>query len=227
LPNRSIGGPTTIVAVIASAADLDRAMRLRVLPDAFELRLDALHRLADELEHAARRLRAPLIITARHPREGAFDKLAAPRRRELLLRFLPLAAFIDVELRSVAELRSVLDRARELRVSRIISVHDFTATPRDAELERFARSAKEHDADIFKLATRINSGSDAARLLSFFHAQQCALRISIVPIGPGARAWRLTFAREGSALNYTHLGSAHVEGQWRFREFRRALATTH
>src|SRR5438067_8603588 len=83
-----------IVGVIASHADLDRAMRMRKPPDLFELRLDCLARIADQLEHKVSRLRAPLIITARHPQEGGANKLSLRQRRDLLTRFLHYEVYV-------------------------------------------------------------------------------------------------------------------------------------
>ncbi len=54
-----------------SDADLDFAIRMRKPPDLFELRLDRLVRIVDELENKLPSLCAPLIITARHPQEAA------------------------------------------------------------------------------------------------------------------------------------------------------------
>jgi len=65
------------------------------------------------------KLRRPLIITARHPAEGG--KKVWSTRRDLLLKFLPRAKFVDVELRSLHELGAVWDEARRLRVGRICS----------------------------------------------------------------------------------------------------------
>lgn len=213
-----------IVAVIASADDLQRALHLRRRPDLFELRLDALYPICEAIAAAVPRLRAAVIVTARHPTEGGMNRLAAAQRRDLLIRFLPFAAFIDIELRSTTELAVVLQRAAESRVRRILSVHNFTATPSRAELDQFARAAREHDADILKIATRITSDNDAERLAQFLAAEQSRLPISITPIGKRARALRLAFARQGSALNYAHLGVPQADGQWSFATFRRALS---
>jgi 3-dehydroquinate dehydratase-1 len=89
-----------IVGVIFTQADLRRAIQMRNPPDLFELRLDALFARSDEVMTAIGNLRAPLIITARHPREGGSNQLGARERRALLLRFLPHAAYVDIELRS-------------------------------------------------------------------------------------------------------------------------------
>src|SRR5260370_40379598 len=89
-----------IVGVIASPTDLRLATQMRQPPDLFELRLDHLFHIVDQLENKLSILRAPLIITARHPREGGATNLSLRRRRELLLRFCPRARSLDVRLRS-------------------------------------------------------------------------------------------------------------------------------
>src|SRR5947207_1670235 len=101
-----------IVAVIASRPDLQRALRMTSPPDLFELRLDHLIGCLDEVETKMSILRVPLIVTARHPKEGGANRLSVQRRRALLMRFLPQARYVDVELRSAKALRHVLDSAR-------------------------------------------------------------------------------------------------------------------
>src|SRR5438034_11245723 len=133
-----------IVGVIASHADLDRAMRMRKPPDLFELRLDCLARIVDQLEHKVSRLRAPLIITARHPQEGGANKLSLRQRRDLLTRFLPHADYVDIELRSASALCSFLAIAKKEKVQRIISFHNFKSTPPVRVLCAKARAAKTH-----------------------------------------------------------------------------------
>src|SRR5207244_11497439 len=95
--------PST-VAVTLSRRDLRRAKQVRLPPGFFELRLDALAPILDELEPLARSLNVPLIMTARHPREGGFKRLSATQRAALLQRFLDCAAYIDIELRSLEQL---------------------------------------------------------------------------------------------------------------------------
>src|SRR3954453_11868313 len=91
---------TKIVAVIASVQEFARAVRLRRLPDLFELRLDSLAGQLDFVWRQIADLRAPVIITARAPDEGGAAKLTFAQRRELLREFLPHAAYIDIEVRS-------------------------------------------------------------------------------------------------------------------------------
>lgn len=60
-----------IVGVIASHDDLEQALRMRRPPDLFELRMDRLTGVVGRVETRLPKLRAPIIITARHPNEGA------------------------------------------------------------------------------------------------------------------------------------------------------------
>src|SRR5437867_4829923 len=126
---RARRGAAATVGVIMSRDDLRFAIRMRNPPDLFELRLDHLVGIVNELENKLSLLPAPLIITARHPREGGANNLSIRQRRELLSRFLPWARYVDVELRSANALRSLLGVARRKNVRRIISFHDLGSTP--------------------------------------------------------------------------------------------------
>src|SRR5437763_504072 len=116
-----------LVGVIMTPADLRLAAQIASPPDLFELRLDALSAVT-KFEQKARALPAPLIITARHPSEGGKNNLSAGVRRDLLLHFLPIAKYVDVELRSAVNHRAVLDSAKRSRVGTIISFHDLENT---------------------------------------------------------------------------------------------------
>jgi 3-dehydroquinate dehydratase len=99
-PRRDKIPSCALVGVIASTDELRFATRMRAPPDLFELRLDHLPNL-DESQLS--RLRRPLIITARHPAEGG----RRCNRKNLFRKFLPYAKFVDIELRSMRELREV------------------------------------------------------------------------------------------------------------------------
>src|SRR5213075_2059969 len=154
-----------VVGVIASRAELNRAMRMRRPPDLFELRLDCLVRAVDQFENELSRLRAPLIITARHPQEGGANELSLRQRRDLLTRFLNRADYVDVELRSASALRSLLMLAKNKKVRRIISFHNFKSTPSLGVLMVKGRAAKACGANIFKVATLTDTPIEFTRLL--------------------------------------------------------------
>ena len=216
-----------LVVVIATMDDLARALRMRHPPDFFELRLDALNRELDQVEPSLRTLRAPLIITARHSAEGGLNNLTPKQRRVLLLHHLPVATYVDVELRSAAELKPILVASERRRLKRIISFHDFHQTPSVGDLTRLAQLAAALGADIFKVATQTDTKEDLARLLAFFDLARENMRISAMGLGRLGRSARRQLVRRGSALNYAAIGSAQVEGQLSLREMRQILARVH
>jgi 3-dehydroquinate dehydratase I len=214
--------PPRLVAVIASAADLQRAARLR-RADLLELRLDALRAALPQVEAAIATLATPLIVTARNPTEGGVNNVSASERRALLRRFLPAAAYIDIELRSIGTMDVVLHAAAEANVKRIVSVHDFRRTPRLLELERLATRARTASADIFKLVTRVDCPGDLTRLLEAFEVLKTRIPLSAMAVGRLGREARRELIARGSLLNYAHLGTAQVEGQLSFDETRRVM----
>jgi len=215
--------PPQIVGVIFTHADLQRAIRLRTPPDLFEVRLDALMAKTDEVEAALAHLRAPLIITARHPREGGSNQLSARKRRLLLQRFLPHAAYVDIELRSAGTFAAVLAEARAKGVRTIVSFHHFGETPSRSRLDEIARSARSAGADVLKIATRTDTSAELDRLLDFFRRERLRMKIAAMGIGRLGRTSRFEFARRGSVLHYGHLGQPQAEGQLSIAQLRRIL----
>jgi len=203
-----------IVAVIASRDDLEQALRMRRAPDLFELRLDRLTGVVDLVENNLASLRAPLIITARHPNEGGSGKLSLRQRRALLSRFLSHADYLDIELRSARGLRELLAVAKTKNVRRIISFHDFKSTPRSRLLVAKAINAKALRADIFKVATRTDTPIELGRLLDFMTNSGVNLALAVMGIGKLGAISRVVLARAGSALVYASVGAAtDMEGQ--------------
>lgn len=215
-----------IVGVIFSLSDFQRALRMRHPPDLFELRLDALVANLDAVQREIDKLPAPLIITARHPREGGANQLSSRQRRELLLAFLPHAAFVDVELRSARACACVLRAAKANRVRTIISFHDFEKTPPASRLAKIASDARSLGANIIKVATRTDTRHQLQTLLDFFERQPGAATIVAMGVGKLGRASRLELARRGCILNYAHLGSPAAAGQLSIQDLRRALASS-
>ena len=221
MARRSTKRRPRIVGVIASRADLERAVRMRRPPDLFELRLDRLASAADQMEKILPTLRKPLIITARHPQEGGAGKLQLRQRRDLLARFLNHADYIDVELRSASALQSLLKLAGEKNVRRIISWHNFKSTPSAQILAAKAREAKSHGADIFKVATRTDTPIELGRLVEFMTSNGLDLAVAVMGIGKLGAISRVLLARTGSVLIYASVGAAtDVEGQLSLEQLR-------
>jgi 3-dehydroquinate dehydratase-1 len=221
MARRSMKGGPRVVGVIASRADLERALRMRRPPDLFELRLDLLADVADRAEKVLPKLRAPLIITARHPQEGGARELRLRHRRDLLARFLNHADYMDVELRSAGALPSLLKLAHNKNLRRIISFHNFKSTPSVQILSAKAREARSHGADIFKVATRTDTPMELGRLLEFMTSSRLDLALAVMGIGKLGAISRVVLARAGSVLIYASVGAASdVEGQLSLEQLR-------
>ncbi len=214
-----------IVAVIFSRPDLERALHMRNPPDFFELRLDRWINCFDELKVAVRALPAPVIVTARDPREGGANDLSVNRRRALFFEFLPQARYVDVELRSARLLRPVLQAAADRKIGTIISFHDLRATPPISQLEKIVERARSLGASIVKVATRTDARPQLDVLLDFFDRHSPTCDLAAMGIGRLGRMARLELAQRGSALNYGHLGAPAAAGQLSVRELRKFAQT--
>jgi 3-dehydroquinate dehydratase type I len=203
-----------LVGVIASVDELRLATGMRAPPDLFELRLDHLPNLR---ESQLLKLRQPLIITARHPAEGG-KKVQS--RRDLLLKFLPRAKFVDVELRSLHELGPVWDEARRRGVGRICSFHDFKRTPEPAVLHKKLLRARKAGADVFKVVTRAEDFHDLLTLFELLWSELASMRLCVMASGKFGPISRLFFRDAGSSLIYAPLRHPLHHGQLTFQELR-------
>jgi 3-dehydroquinate dehydratase I len=220
---RPVKSRPLLVGVIASPEDLRCALVLRDPPDLFELRLDCLINVLNQVERKMSILSVPAIITARDPREGGMGNLSARQRAELLLRFLPHAKLVDVELRNARGFEALLERARKQDVQRILSFHDFKSTPTPRTLRAKAAEAKALGGDVFKVAVRTETAAALARLVDLVVDKKIKLPVSAMGIGKLGAISRLLLARCGSALNYGSLQTAQVEGQLPIDVLRSAL----
>jgi 3-dehydroquinate dehydratase-1 len=182
-------------------------------PDLFELRLDHLLSLQEEVENRITNLPVPVIITARHPAEGGANGLPGIRRHELIARFLRYARYVDVELRSAESFHALLNSPLNRNVERILSLHDFDSTPTPRSLHAKARTARSHGAALFKVATRTDTGAQLARLLEFIAQDDFGIPVSLMGMGKLGNVSRLLLAACGSTMAYAALADKTVEGQ--------------
>lgn len=219
LPNSPI-----VVGTIHSHAALREALRLKPgAVDLLELRVDHFAADLDSLRRAVPKLRMPLIVTVRHPREGGAGHLTNRERARLFAEFLPCASFIDVEVRSIAALDATLKAARAQKIGIIVSAHYFKTTPSLATLRARRNEARKARPDIFKIATLASKPAHFATLLSFLTSAKNSPALSVMGMGGFGKISRLALARAGSALNYGYLGDAQLPGQWPAVELKRRL----
>jgi 3-dehydroquinate dehydratase I len=227
-------GTPRVVGTIPSRAALDVA--LKVAPervDIMELRMDGL--LAeggldrgDYRKLARLSNRHPLLLTVRHPLEGgAIPTMDSRARLRWYREFLPAAALLDVEARSLrgaagGRFGELVEEARSARRGVVVSAHDFEGTPSLARMRSLGRFAMARGADVFKLAVRLRKPLDFARLVEFGGSAFGRGVLSLMGMGPEfGRVSRLAMASLGSALNYGYLDAgARVEGQWAAVDFK-------
>lgn len=214
-----------VVGTIHSSGGFAEARRMRKSGlDAVEVRADLLKPRPRPEDLLA--LPFPIILTVRHPAEGGGAGLPEARRRALYLDLLSAAAAVDLELRSVRTMRSVLDQARRSGKSVILSFHDFAGTPTAARLRAVVERARDAGADVVKIATTTKSAAEAARLIGVMDLLPGG-PLALMGMGSWGRALRVLLMQQGSALNYGWLHRPQVPGQWNARrlcELREKLA---
>ncbi|MBU3665686.1 MAG: type I 3-dehydroquinate dehydratase [Chthoniobacterales bacterium] len=181
--------------------------------DLVEIRLDCLARHSEIVSEFGPLIRCPLLFTARHPREGGASGVPAGHRRFVLEQFLPLASAVDVELRSVPDMRDTTSAVRRAGKTLVLSFHDFGRTPPLADLRAKVASARRAGADVVKIASTLRSARDLATLL-LLQTSHPQIGLATMGMGPLGRVSRLVLAAAGSHLNYGYLDRAQVEGQW-------------
>jgi 3-dehydroquinate dehydratase-1 len=209
-------GEPMIVATVHTAKGVREAISCKDPAfDLFEIRLDCLGQSLNDFSGAAEKFSKPLLITARHPNEGGFGNLSTAQRRLLLRLYLPAAAAVDVELRSVELMRDLLLDASHHGVVKVISYHNFRTTPSLPNLQKIVRHARREGADIPKVATQLRTPSDLVTLLRL----QMTMGgnkgpLAVMGMGPLGKVSRLMLASAGSRLNYGYFDRPQVQGQW-------------
>jgi len=210
--------PGAVVGTVHSLRSLTAALALRKnAVDFLEVRVDAFTQTdaCAHLEKNIRRLRAPLIVTVRHPLEGGAGRLSPSQRRALFQRFLPFASLVDVELRSANSLQDVIAEAQSSGIGVILSHHDFRKTPSLARLRELRQNAKSAGGSIFKVAATTRTPRDLATLLEFLTSPGGASpSLAVMGMGAFGKISRLALGKAGSVLNYGYLDKQQVSGQW-------------
>ena len=197
--------------------------------DLLEYRLDGLVDHLDLAEKSIATTPMPCIVTARHPDEGGTGHLDVASRSALLERFLPFAALVDIEIRSLGKMATIIESAREKEVALIASYHDFEKTPNAEELQQALNQSVAAKPDVTKIAFHLESVGALCEVIQFFEGFRTLdclnpwRRLSLMGMGPLGKLSRLVFPSAGSCLNYGYLREANAPGQWPAAELKRLL----
>ncbi len=128
------------------------------------------------------------------------------RIESLILAIQSGAAYIDIEVETDDLFKSeIIQAAQKHKCSVIASYHDFTKTPVMRELEQILTWCFECGADIAKIACRVNSVEDNARLLSIY-----SLNKNVISIGMGelGKITRIAATLLGAPFTYAAIDSS-------------------
>lgn len=207
-----------IVGSFGSVKDLEKITRFSLFEscDLAEIRLDLLLAEGTDLHFKPWKHLTPaaLLFTARRVEEGGGLTLDAKTRSALLLEVLDECALIDIEVASIGEMKPLLEKLAERQIPWIASYHDFIQLPSPAALHHALRQATDAGAAVFKVAARLQSPADLARLAEFQLADH-SIPVATMGMGPLAAVSRLLCAQSGSVLNFGFLGdTSTAPGQW-------------
>ena len=179
-----------------------------------EVRLDAM-----EVEPAQikRIFSSPLELIATC-RPGAYDDYL--RKVMLLTAIEAGAAYVDVELDAEPGYREELfSAARKAGCEVMVSFHDDKGTPGESELRAVLQRCRDLKPDLVKIACKVNSDRDGARLLGLLDS---TAKLVVVGMGPLGRTVRIAAPLLGSPFTYASLenGKETADGQMTGDEMR-------
>jgi 3-dehydroquinate dehydratase type I len=219
-----------IVGVIATREDLMIALRNPHIADIFEWRVDCLY--GSWVTRLIKRLKKPLILTVRDPREGGKRIVWDHKRREQLIRkYMQFAAFVDIEAFNAIRLYKLICDIKSVGIRVIISCHSIDPLPFKFIQPNLRWAVEVRDAvrdDILKVALHIVRSADMDDLESWakpiFARSETYGRFTPMAVGKKfGKSSRLKFAGYGAMLVYTYIGSAVVDGQWHAEEMLQLL----
>ena len=162
--------------------------------DFAEIRID---RLKCEVRDMRRLFSHPsrLIATCRP------GEMPDSRRQALLSAAISAgAAYVDVEVEAEEGYRSaILEKARSAGCRVIISYHNLEETPATTELQDIVRRCFASGGDVAKVACRVHSGRDNARLLALAAEGR---PLVVVGLGRKGRICRIAAPFLGSPFTY-------------------------
>jgi 3-dehydroquinate dehydratase-1 len=142
-------------------------------------------------------------------------KISDDKRKELLSEAITSgAAYVDVEVDSSDSFKKTISEfAGQNNVKLIISYHNFEKTPLRVELEHLLTWCNEYNPEIIKIAAKVNSTRDNARLLSLLDTDK---KMIIIGMGEMGKLTRVISTKLGSFCTYAAVNKSNstAEGQF-------------
>jgi 3-dehydroquinate dehydratase-1 len=206
--------PCVAVSFADDAADDEIAAACAAGMDMAEIRIDlfASQQVDDVVDRVRRFSGVPTIATIRSVAEGGSWTGSDAARLALFEAVVPLVGAVDVEASSTEICGPVITAAHAHGCLAIVSFHDFETTPSESELTATIADARDHGADLVKIATMARDTDDLrtlARVLTDDHG----VGLIVIGMGESGAASRLLFPFLGSKLTFASAGRATAPGQ--------------
>jgi 3-dehydroquinate dehydratase-1 len=203
-----------ILGSIITKAGL-RLLAKKTAADAIEIRADALLEdgvTPDEIETALRKCKQPVLLTLRIASEGGQRLWKITERRALYLRLLPLVEAIDIELATADSLQLVIDVARHMGKTVVLSAHAIAKAAPEKQFAKWTAQFEPRPNTILKIAARIQSWHDLQHLAALL-VNHRDWPIAVMGLGPYAAQSRSVLTALGSRLVYGYLDQPAAPGQ--------------
>ncbi len=198
-----------VVAVVTSRDEAREAISLGA--DVLEVRVDLAAEEPRILIQDIDMLNKPLIVTIRPTWEGGAYKGNDGERALLFKELLPMADYIDVELRA-KNVDDIVSLTGDSNVSSIVSYHDFAKTPPEQEMLGILAKCREK-GDIAKLAVMPGGLGD---VLALYEATLKSQKpVCTIAMGEAGMHSRLMAPVYGSILTYGYVRKPVAPGQMR------------
>ncbi|WP_308667253.1 type I 3-dehydroquinate dehydratase [Allisonella histaminiformans] len=202
--------------------------------DVLEWRMDGLSSLSPALVKKGLALvkshcRRPVIATIRTSEEGGhfpYDHATYEACVKAAMENLtPRCDAIDVEMERTPAPR-LIEKARALGLSVIVSFHDFSRTPKKEDIVSRFLTMKAQHASIGKIAVMAHSREDACTMMDAMaqvHKTAPEFPFIGISMGPCGQVTRTEGGKAGSILTFASAGEASAPGQIALADMRRIL----
>jgi 3-dehydroquinate dehydratase-1 len=198
-----------VVAVVTSPEEAREAIALGA--DVLEVRADLSEEEPQLLVESIDGLDKPIIVTIRPAWEGGAFKGSDDERALIFKMLVPMADYIDVELRA-ENVDDIVALTKGSGALSIVSYHDFKKTPSEKDMLDVLAQCSEK-GDIAKLAVTPGSLED---VLALFDATLKAQKpVCTIAMGEAGRHSRIVAPVYGSMLTYGYVRKPVAPGQMR------------
>ena len=159
----------------------------------------------------------PLLLTLRTCQEGGEAEVKEDDYLALVERLTALQPdLVDIELFTAgASAKVLVESAHRLGVKVVLSSHDFSKTPPEAEIIRRLSEMDQLGGDLCKIAVMPRCREDVMALLTASVKQSARSRAPLITMSMGAMGAvsRICGSLTGSAVTFATLGTASAPGQ--------------